>query len=234
LRSSERQASRWGTTCACLVVLATTLITTPSLPAHAARRSTEVEARRHFKLGEQHFAAARYPEALREYQAGYATASLPGFLVNIGQCHRRMGDLPKARAAFQKFIVAAPASPHRSEVEALIGEIDQVLRDSTGGPAPGGRGVASASQAGTPGASSTASTASLPAAPFPPGNSDVDLNATSPVTGDGRSADPPGSRWWLWTAVASVAVGATVTALAVSSSRPGDPIHDGSIGTLRR
>ncbi len=216
------------------MVLATALITAPSSPAHAARRSTEGEARRHFKLGEQHFAAARYPEALREYQAGYATASLPGFLVNIGQCHRRMGDLPQARAAFQQFIVAAPASPHRSEVEALIGEIDQVLRDSTGGPTPAGRRVASASHAGASGSSSTASTRALPLAPIPPGDQGVDLSATSPATGDGRSAAPAGSRWWLWTAVASVAVGATVTALAVSSSRPGDPIHDGSIGTLRR
>ena len=66
--------------------------------ARAASPEAEKEARAHFQAGEARFKAGAFDEALAEYQQGYDAKPLPGFLVNIAQCQRRLGDLKRARA----------------------------------------------------------------------------------------------------------------------------------------
>src|SRR6187402_1855053 len=98
-------------------------------PAAAASTAAEREARRNFQAGEAHFKAGLYAEALADYQAGYAVAPLPGFLINVAQCQRRLGELARARATYQKFLMVAPDSPLGPEVKRLIAELDQMLAD---------------------------------------------------------------------------------------------------------
>jgi len=50
------------------------------------------EARVHFEAGTDHYAAGRYEEAIRRFQAGYALVPRPNFLVNIGQAYRKLGS----------------------------------------------------------------------------------------------------------------------------------------------
>jgi len=76
----------------------TAAVLLPSLAA-AATSEAEREARTHFQAGEARFKAGAFDEALAEYQKGYEAKPLPGFLVNIAQCQRRLGDLKSARAA---------------------------------------------------------------------------------------------------------------------------------------
>ena len=66
----------------------------PTLAAHAAPPpDTEALARRHFTRGKQLFDEHKYREAADEFEAGYAVAAKPGFLLNIGHSYRRAGDL---------------------------------------------------------------------------------------------------------------------------------------------
>ena len=95
-------------------------------------------ARRAFQEGEAHFKAGRFVPALERYQAGYDELPLPGFLINIAQCQRRLGELATARATYQKFVMVAPDSPHVSEVRALIAELDKLLADLDGAAAKEG------------------------------------------------------------------------------------------------
>ncbi len=88
------------------------------------------EARRHFDEAELSYRAGHYAEALVKYQAGYAAVPLPGFLVNIAQCQRRLGDLKTARATYREFVLVAPDSRLVPEIETLIKELDDADRRS--------------------------------------------------------------------------------------------------------
>jgi len=93
----------------------------------AATPEAERTARAHFQAGEARFKAGAFDEALAEYQAGYDVLPLPGFLINVAQCQRRLGDLKTARATYQKFVLVAPDSPLLPQVRSMIAEIDGLL-----------------------------------------------------------------------------------------------------------
>ena len=188
-------------------------------PALAGNAAAEREARRNFQAGEVHFKAGLYAEALADYQAGYAAAPLPGFLINVAQCQRRLGELAKARATYQKFLMVAPDSPLVPEVKRLIADLDQMLSDEE----------AAAKEAP---AKEEPALVVLPAATPP-----VEPASTATVTLTAQpapqAARPLWKRWWVWGMVGAAVAAGTVTAFALSS--PGaTTIHDGSLGTLRR
>ena len=190
----------------------------------AATPGAEREARRAFQSAEVHFRAGLFAEALAEYQAGYAASPLPGFLINIAQCQRRLGDLSKARATYQKFVLVAPDSPLVPEVQALIGELDKLLADLGESATDAGGGAESRSD-GSPGSSP------VPAA-IPAAVPAVAISA-APAVPPAEARASPRRRWWIWGAVGAAVVGGTVAAFALSS--PGTTtLHDGSLGTLRR
>ena len=86
-------------------------------------------ARRFYGLAEAHYAKGEFKAALKDYETGYEASALPGFLINMAQCHRRLGNLRAAKVLYQRFIVVAPDSPLREEVEAFIAELDKFIDD---------------------------------------------------------------------------------------------------------
>jgi hypothetical protein len=220
--------------------------------ARAADADAERAARAHFRQAETEYAAGRYTEALSEYQAGYEVQPLPGFLVNIAQCQRRIGDLERARATYGKFVIVAPDSPLLPEVRRLIEELDRLIAETERAralPSAAGDIAAASPPTERPGGShgltrAPGGRAILPPSavdpPGPPGTSvaaGVDLTeapmAPSEQAPNDRVTTTSRHRWWLWGSVAVVAVGAATLAAVLSA--PGtNTIHDGSLGSLRR
>lgn len=201
-----------------------------SAVAAEAVAGAEHTARIHFRQGETEYSAGKYREALAAYQAGYDEMPLPGFLVNIAQCQRRLGDLARARVTYHRFVMVAPDSPLVPEVRKLIDELDRLMAEAevtqptSAAPAAGG-GLA-------------------PAGPAPPSKPPVSLSATTApdrasagadlnARGEPLRASPPGRRWWLWGAVAAVVVASAFVVVALSTPEA-TTIHGGSLGTLRR
>ncbi len=206
-------------------------------PVSAAPSTAEREARHSFQAAEAHFRGGRFADALAAYQAGYDKAPLPGFLINIAQCHRRLGDLRKARATYQKFMMVAPDSPHLPEVKALISELDKLIADLNDDVAPPPSEEVATETPTDPAAAAApfpvATTSPLvPAAPTPP--TDRSLLAST--------ANPPGapepathkSRWWLWTAVGVAVAGGAAAAFMLTRAPETTTLHEGTLGTLRR
>jgi len=112
-----------------LVLAAASLSVT--LPAREveARDSAEdaamKRAQAHFKKGEKLFALGRFDDALVEYEAAFEAKPLPGFLFNIGQCHRNLGDYDAAIFSFRKYLELDPEADDRAEVEDLIDELEE-------------------------------------------------------------------------------------------------------------
>lgn len=214
-----------------------------SSPARAAGSDAAArESRRHFQAAEAHFKAGAFDAALADYQAGYDAKPLPGFLINIAQCQRRLGDLKAARATYQKFVMVAPDSPLVPQAKAMVEELDKLLAEianvqpgkETGddpqkqkqAPAP-----VPAPADDEPAAAAPVVTAAAPTEPA------VATSAPVLVGSPSAESEPPAParrRWWLWGTIGAVVVGGAVTAFVLSSGGTTTTVHDGSLGTLRR
>ncbi len=203
-----------------------------SVGALAAPVAAEREARHRFDEAEVAYRAGHYAEALGKYQAGYAAVPLPGFLVNIAQCQRRLGDLKTARATYREFVLVAPDSRLVPEVETLIKELDDLIANL----AAGGSGE-TALQIGGDGADVHASDPSvqpLSLAPAAPAPATVLIAAPAAEASGGPPPRRSRARWWIWGGIAAAAVaGGVVTGIALSS--PGTTtVRAGTLGTLSR
>ncbi len=191
----------------------------------------ERQARHRFDEAEASYRAGRYADALAKYQAGYAAMPLPGFLVNIAQCQRRLGDLKTARATYREFVLVAPDSRLVPEVETLINQLDDLIADLAAGGS--GQTVAALGGGGAdvhatdPAAAPLSLAASAPAA-------ETAFVATPAPDASDAPAKRSHTRWWLWGSVAVAAIaGGVATGIALSS--PGTTtIRAGSLGTLSR
>lgn len=167
------------------------------------------EAKHHYDRGVRAYDAGHYDEAFKEFEAGYAAMPRPGFILNMAHAQRRMGELRKARALYQRFLVAEPDSPQAETTKSAITEIDAAIKAEDD-------------------AAHRTPVAPTEPPPIPP----------PPVIAPMVIAPPPPpppaprrwyQRWWVWTAAGAVVAG-TVTALAISLSGP-DYADDGSLGS---
>jgi tetratricopeptide (TPR) repeat protein len=98
--------------------------------AFAAPRTAHAEdpamrsAKRHYDRGEKLFALGKFDDALDEYQKAFDAKPLPGFLFNIGQCYRNLGDYDQAIFSFKKYLKLDPETPKRDAVDKLIEELE--------------------------------------------------------------------------------------------------------------
>jgi tetratricopeptide (TPR) repeat protein len=94
-----------------VALLATLLVAAPTY-AHTTRIGDARErASTHFKSGSAHYASGEWAAALDEFEAGYAAQPSPAFLVNIGQCLRKLDRLDEAALAYRRFLDARTGSP---------------------------------------------------------------------------------------------------------------------------
>jgi tetratricopeptide (TPR) repeat protein len=103
------------------------LVGAGSRPAHAEDKATKT-ARKHYEKGQKLFALRRFDEALVAYEAAFEAKPLPGFLFNIGQCHRNLGDYDAAIFTFRKYLKLDPEAENREAVLELLDEL-QALKD---------------------------------------------------------------------------------------------------------
>lgn len=214
------------------LVAALVLLGTVGPMAAAAPSAAQREARRHFDDGEAQYKAGHYAEALASYQAGYAAQPLPGFLVNIAQCQRRLGNLKGARASYREFVLVAPDSRLVPEVEELVKQLDDLIADL----AKGGAGD-SAPEPGAVNPHATNPTApTLAVAPPPPAAETPLVAARAPAAPEAPPSPAKRShaRWWIVSGAALAALaGGVVTVVALSSSST-TTVRAGTLGTLSR
>lgn len=87
-------------------------------------------ARTHFEAGHALYNLGNYTEAQREFAAGYQLAPRAGFLLNLGQCARKLGDIERAQEMYRRFLAAATADdPQRAEATQVLAELDEQLAE---------------------------------------------------------------------------------------------------------
>ena len=172
-----------------------------AIPAGSAQApvSAEDEAagKRHYKRGDELFKQGRFLDAAREFEAGFAAAPRPLFLLNIGHSYRRAQELRKARTAYEEFLKVDPTSTFRPDIEDLIRNIDDALG-------------ASALPAGAP-PPPLAPSSAAPPAPIPAAAPPATIDLAPPVLVEVDKGPPPATEShslfrspWFWGAVGVV------------------------------
>jgi tetratricopeptide (TPR) repeat protein len=110
----------------------------PNAPSGADEDIDAEVARRHFDQGSQLYAAARYDEALAEFQRAMISKPLPAFHYNIALCFERLERYGEAITAYQAYLAARPADDEATRLRARIEELSrrQALLAPTASKAP--------------------------------------------------------------------------------------------------
>jgi tetratricopeptide (TPR) repeat protein len=196
----------------------------------------EKEARRLFQKAELSFNVGKFADALTDYQAAYQAKPLPGFLFNVAQCYRNMGDFERARFFFRRYLALEPRAPNKRRVEELIDEMTKQLEakqaqgtatpPATTPPAPPPPPAETPPPSVTPIASAETPGATEPAAPPPAAAPEAKPDAP-PMVSTTPEAAPEGrpiyTKWWFWTGVVVVLAGAGAAGYVLSRPETKDP-----------
>ncbi len=91
-----------------------------STNVQAADKKTE--AKLLFKRAQLAYKLGKFENALGEYSKAYEMLPLPGFLFNIGQCHRQLGAYERAVFFYKGYLREKPEAKNRALVGDLIQE----------------------------------------------------------------------------------------------------------------
>ena len=211
------------------------LVLAVAVPATAHARADKRIAASHFQRGRALFESGSWAAALDEFDAGYDAFPLAGFLVNIGQCQRKLDRLDDAAASFQKFLDSDGADPKlRGEVQEALAEIstERARRQAVAQAELEARRQRDEAEARHPAAVDEE-----------PARADLRVHrapesivARAPVasTRSDSVERPSKSRRWVWALVGVLAVGAaaSVVTVAVLETQQPPAAQAGSLGLL--
>ena len=98
-------------------------------PAASKDDADTKTAKEFFKKGKLYFDSGQFDRALEEYTHAYEVKPLPGFLLNIAQCHRNLGKFEDSIFFYKKYLSEVPDTPYRSDVESVIAEMEGKVRE---------------------------------------------------------------------------------------------------------
>jgi hypothetical protein len=149
-----------------------------AMAAQPARADDAAAARELFNQGNTFFDLGQFDKAIDAWQHGYQLKNDPGFLYNIGQAYRTMGDPEKAIFFYKRYLINAPKAKNRPEVEQKIEALQKQVQERQAPPP----GLATAPTAPPP-AELPPAAASSPAVPPP-------APATNPPPAQGLEPAP--------------------------------------------
>jgi tetratricopeptide (TPR) repeat protein len=93
-------------------------------------------ARAHYEAGRALYSLGRYDDALREFMAGHQLAPRARFLLNMGQCYRKLGQPGKAKEMYTLYMrdPATRDAEERAQVEQLLAEATQAAAQPAAAP----------------------------------------------------------------------------------------------------
>ena len=108
--------------------------------ATTARADDAQKARELFTQGNTYFDIGQFEKAIDAWQNGYQLKNDPGFLYNIAQAYRTMGEAQKAIFFYKRYLSNSPKARNRAEVEQKIEALQKQLsvqEQAKGLPPPG-------------------------------------------------------------------------------------------------
>ena len=98
-------------------------------PVAPAPPATAEDAKERFKRGEAAYQKGSYDLAISEWEAAYDADPRPRIQYNIFQARERLGQLPEAAEALQKYLSTAdPDDPYYADATARMASLQQRLQ----------------------------------------------------------------------------------------------------------
>lgn len=220
--------ARWSACAAALCVLllmAAGVHAQPKPDEKAPAAVDDKEARDLFRLGKQAFDEGRYERALKYFKDAYDLSGRAQLQFNIGTVLDRLRRDREAIDAYKSYLAKTPDAANREVVEERIRLLEAAsarpdttvvplapapsASDQLPGPSPATQPTAAKPAQPVPTPAETARAAT------PPPAAQDQLATTGPAT---ESSGAITSRWWFWTGLGALAVGAVVVGVAVGSS----------------
>jgi len=173
------------------------------LPSTALAQPDDLaRSRELFRSGAAQYRTGKYTAALKQFEQALALARRPSILLNIAQCHRKLGNGPQALSHFKQYLELwerqnpGKPAPFKEEIQRHIKRLEARLKQDT----PASKPVQTPPRKARP---RVTKPASVPAAalPKPPRRPPPEPPQPAPT--------PVYRRWWFWTLVGVAVAGAT-------------------------
>lgn len=195
-------------------VLGLCLAFVPVAAAQPKKTADEQAARALFADGQKAYDLGEFDRALTLYSDAYKLKPLPGFLFNIGQCHKQLGNFERAAFFFGRFV--DNSKPDAANV-ALAKELKADMEKRQTEKVEAERRAADEKAAADKAAAEKAKAASD--APVAPPLTPAELSTLPPPPPPVVEPEPVTKKAWFWVVIggAVVATAAGVTAGVVLS-----------------
>ncbi len=98
-------------------------------PAVTSADGSKPEAKKVFREGQVEYKLGLFEQALDKFTKAYKLYPHPGFLFNIGQCHRELEDCEQAIFFFEQYLREKQKSKNRVLVMDLLAECRRKLKE---------------------------------------------------------------------------------------------------------
>jgi tetratricopeptide (TPR) repeat protein len=183
------------------------------------------EAKAHYIKGTNFYDLGQYREAGKEYEEAFKLKNDPVLLFNIAQCNRLAGDKLNAVKLYRAYLRRMPKARNRGEVEQQIATLQKLIDDERKAQITPPVGTLSP-DGNTPPEPVQETPPTTATAPPPPAAPPAAVTVEKPAPEN----TPIYKKWWLWTAVAAVAVVGVAVGVGVAYGIPKDASYPA--GTL--
>jgi tetratricopeptide (TPR) repeat protein len=122
------RSERWRL---CLLLLALWGLAPRPVAGAELTEEAKAQAREKFNDGNAAYEQGNFRQALTAFEAAYQLAPLPGFLFNVAQCHRQLGNYARAASSYRRFLALSEKEPaNAAMVKELIAEMDAKAKPS--------------------------------------------------------------------------------------------------------
>jgi tetratricopeptide (TPR) repeat protein len=184
----------------------------------------EDDAKAHYQKATAHFAVGEYHDAAIEYEAAFKLKQDPAILFNAAQAFRLAGENQKALLLYNNIIKLYPGTHYAKDSKERIQKLSESGTSppaATPAPEPTSVPPPVAPPPVTPIAPApAAATPAVVAPPAPPPSAPAAVISSPPPPAEDH---PIYTRWWFWTGVGVVVVGAVVAGIALSSGGSAGP-----------
>jgi len=192
---------------AALLLASTGALAAPRPSPRAQARAAALEGKKAYDTGD-------FAGAIQHYTEAYRLQAVPGLLFNLGQSHRKAGDLEVALSYFRRYLEARPPAGQARAAEQLI---EQVEAERLARAA-----AAIAREAERKEAEEAANRQHLEELRLAMEKSQSDAQARRlelELAAQARQPPPPPpltQRWWFWAGLGAVVAGGAATAIVLA------------------
>ena len=84
-----------------------------------------------FEQASAEYDQGRFADALKDFASAYEADPIPGFLFNLGQCHRELGNWQLAAEFYQRYLQAKPDAKNSDTARTLLATVENKARQET-------------------------------------------------------------------------------------------------------